>query len=132
MNARAAKTFKDVPAEAGSNGRPVPKICGLIAGRHKMPVNEYIFSSGVPDRDCLSFDKMERTVKAYLLEHGLIVRRDGKLHSTGQELVVYITGLTSAAAAVVTCCCEAQVPLSFMHYDKKMETYRKQEVLRGI
>ena len=87
---------------------------GLVAGRHEMPVKEYIFNS-IPD--VLDFEALsERAIQFW------------SKHWNCDKVVIYVTGLTSAVLAVVDAWLELNVGslLSFMHYDRETATYKEQ------
>lgn len=98
----------------------VPEQCdtisvGLCAGRHDLPVTEYIFHNIL---DPMDFEGMRRTAYEFVTNH-----------CSEKELIVYATGLTAALCAVVSMCQAYYVPLTVMHYDRDEGNYKPQRVL---
>lgn len=113
------------------------KIVGLVRGRHAMPVDEYIFD-GVEDP--MDFDGIYRQVDAWVSDHMCVGIKSGvpinaagytdvDLYKADSKLVVYVTGLSSALAAVISACAYNGVQLELMHYDTSSGEYRRQCVL---
>ena len=109
---------------------------GLIAGRHPMPVTDYIFSKV---DDLFDFKGLDRQVENFLVTKvGIKLKTDPALNQYGagltkvyqgkKELVVYISGLTQAIVAVVACCARNGVHLTVMHYNIEDGTYIPQKV----
>lgn len=100
---------------------------GLINNRHSMPVKDYIFES------------IKNEIKKFILEkigvhtvlnHG-INQTDSQsvsVYSGKDELVCYITGLSSVTAALVQVCAEYGVELTLMHYNRDTDTYVPQVI----
>ena len=91
------------------------RTVGLCAGRHEIPVEEYLFPD--PIEDPLDFDAMYKRAMSVVPESG--------------HLTVYVTGLTAAMLAVVAACESKYCTLYAMHYDKTTGTYKRQVVLNG-
>ena len=89
---------------------------GLCASRHPMPVSEYIFPETL---DPMAFDDMEKTASAF------IAFIDGM---AGNSLVVYVTGLTAATAAVIKVCALRGIGLTLMHYNRETGEYVPQKI----
>lgn len=88
---------------------------GLCAGRHDLPVTEYIFAEIL---DPMDFAGMQKTAYEFVTSNCI-----------GKELVVYATGLTAALCAVISMCEAHYVPLTVMHYDRDEGNYKPQRVL---
>ena len=88
---------------------------GLVKGRHEMPVKGYLFKGEI---DPMDFAGMYLRVAAYLACH----------IDVDQRLVVYVTGLTAATAAVIKACAERGVPLTLMHYNRETGSYVPQQI----
>lgn len=86
---------------------------GLCASRHPMPVSGYIFPETV---DPMAFDAMEKTASAFV--EGM----------AGKGLVVYVTGLTAATAAVIKVCALRGTSLTLMHYNRDTGEYVPQKI----
>lgn len=109
---------------------------GLCAGRHQMPVQEYIFPEPISvfDPEAINYHAAE-----WVENHCGLHRRwgiglnqadnDDVLVFSGEvELVLYVTGLTVATAAVIRACALNGVALTLMHYDPQRGEYYPQEV----
>ena len=109
---------------------------GLVKGRHEMPVSRYVFEAIADPTD---FEGMARVASDFVLQEvGIIIRVGRPLNGadytdlpcyTGVcELVVYVTGLTAAAAAVIRACAIYGVTLTLMHYDREAGGYVPQRI----
>ena len=109
---------------------------GLVCGRHSMPVDEYIFDS---IEDVLDFASLDKRVCAFIEERvGLTRSTEPGLNQMSYEdvlccvgsksLVVYVTGLTAATAAVIACCARCGVNLTLMHFDASTGEYKAQKL----
>ena len=103
---------------------------GLIRGRHPLPVNEYIFES---IEDVLDFDHLNEVVVGFIKTHcnptfewGCGVNQadytDIRVR-TGDDLNVYVTGLTAATAEVVAAAAEFGINLTLWHFDRDTGDY---------
>ena len=105
---------------------------GLIAGRHPLPVNEYIFSSSI--EDVFNFDYLEQVINEFLSQKvaGIeeCITEDGNTFESGYDsLTVYITGLTCVTAALIKCCSEKNIPLTLMHFNNVSGEYIPQVII---
>lgn len=108
-------------------------IVGLCAGRHDMPVGEFIFPTEVDPTD---FRAMSRTVDAFLdarvgthLSNYGTRFNDNEMSdievTTGNHpLIVYVTGLTA--------CVYRGIELTLMHYDRTTGGYLPQAVIGNM
>lgn len=113
-------------------------VVGLCAGRHDMPVGEFIFPTEVDPTD---FEGMQHTVDAFLdtrvgthLSNYGTRFNDNEMSdievTTGDRpLVVYVTGLTACVAAVIRGCVYRGIELTLMHYDRTTGAYLPQVVV---
>lgn len=106
----------------------IPGAVGLCAGRHEMPVSEYIFDQV---SDVFAFEKM-RTVALDFVRSHCDVREiggdDGVYHSVGfKPLNVIVTGLSSLTAEVVGACAELRTDLVLWHFDRESGEYVGQQ-----
>lgn len=111
-------------------------VAGLVAGRHPLPVELYVFETVQNPTD---FEGMQRVADQWVFDHCKPEVHFGVGPSQtdytdvpmniGTPLVLYVTGLTAALAAVVGACHRMGVPLTLMHYDSLREKYISQEVL---
>lgn len=116
-------------------------VVGLCAGRHDMPVGEFIFPTEVDPTD---FEGMQHTVDAFLdnrvgthLSNYGTRFNDNELSdievTTGDRpLVVYVTGLTACVAAVIRGCVYRGIELTLMHYDRTTGAYLPQVVVGNM
>lgn len=107
---------------------------GLIAGRHEMPVDEYIFNA---IENPMAFTTMDKIVVDWFkdnLDIGVTNGRainsasytDDEVWQSQSRLVLYVTGLTAATATVIKQAAFNGVPLTLMHYDSKSGGYQPQ------
>lgn len=113
-------------------------VVGLCAGRHDMPVGEFIFPTEVDPTD---FRAMSRTVDAFLdnrvgthlSNYGTRFNdneyADIEVTTGDRPLVVYVTGLTACVAAVIRGCVYRGIELTLMHYDRTTGGYLPQVVV---
>lgn len=111
-------------------------ICGLCASRHPLPVTEYIYPETV---NPLDFDGLRATAVKFVLDRVGVESvyaqpingndyTDTACFCGRRELVVYVTGLTAATAAVIAACAENGVHLTLMHYDRDSGDYKPQVI----
>jgi len=84
---------------------------GLCAGRHDLPVNNFIFADGditFPINPTSLFDIAATKLR--------------KLNY-GDSLIVYVTGLTPAVVAVIKYCSIRNVKLTLKHFDRATKNY---------
>ena len=91
---------------------------GLVSGRHSMPVEEYVFGGEI--KDPLNFAEMESTINNRFQELKI---------QEGDEINVYVTGLTAATVEVINTCRKYNVTLYLYHYDRDSNSYKKQTVM---
>lgn len=128
-------------------------VVGLCAGRHDMPVKEFIFPQVVDPTD---FEGMKSVAMDFIKSHvGTKPSMHGPLYNYcgvhpgydgyggidwesidymdfmdgDKPLVVYVTGLTACVAAVISACVSCGVDLTLMHYDRASGGYLPQVVL---
>lgn len=87
-------------------------VVGLVEGRHELPVDAYIYGE---IQDVLDFDFLQKRANEFISQL-----------SEGDSLVVYVTGLTAATAAVITACMNRKVHLVLKHYDRETGSYKNQ------
>ena len=89
---------------------------GLFAGRHELPVKNFIFTGEVSPVD---FKRMDEGSVCWLMQHT----------EPGDVLFLYVTGLTAATVAVIKACKTLGVGLVLMHFDRTSGRYVPQDVL---
>ena len=113
------------------------KHIGLIKGRHEMPVEEYIFESV---ENVFDFDAIRRHIEEYVVSNcdikvvnGCPVNGFGDTDIyKGDNLCVYITGLTCVSIALVEVCAKCGVNLTLMHFDMQSGEYKPQTINWGV
>ena len=84
---------------------------GLCAGRHDLPVSDFIFSDGD-----ITFPINPPT----LFNTASIKLRD---LNYGDKLVVYVTGLTPDVVAIIKYCSIRNIKLTLKHFDRDSNSY---------
>lgn len=104
---------------------------GLIAGRHDLPVSEFIFDEigNVLDFKAIS-DHISNFISTRVgvgSASGCGVNQrdysDVELFAGTRDLVVYVTGLTAVSTALVAVCALNGVDLTLMHFDRNSGEY---------
>ncbi len=101
---------------------------GLINNRHPMPVQNYIFEKEI--ENVFDFESIKNEIKEFILEKVGVhtVLNHGINQTDKNELVCYITGLSSVTAALVQVCAVYGVELTLMHYDRDTDEYVPQVI----
>ena len=113
------------------------KVVGLCAGRHDLPVEGYIFNREIDPTDTKAIEKVAFD---WVVENCAITRKYGiglnqadnedvKVFTSDTELVLYVTGLTIALAAVIKACMVNGVMLTLMHYNRELNDYFEQIII---
>lgn len=111
-------------------------VVGLCAGRHPMPVTEFIYTEAV---NPLDFDGLREIAANFIIDRVGVESvyaqpingndyTDTACFRGCRDLVVYVTGLTAATAAVIAACAESGVHLTLMHYDCEGKKYLPQKI----
>lgn len=111
-------------------------IVGLIAGRHDMPVKEYILKEV---ENVFDFDLMANKIEDWINSHLTFSTHMGgapnqadytdvSVWQSNQRLVVYVTGLTAVTAELIRVCFNKGVKLTLMHYDRDNNEYKPQVI----
>ena len=93
-------------------------ILGLVNGRHSMPVEEYVFGGEIKDPP--NFTEMASIIDDRFQELEI---------QEGDEVHVYVTGLTAATVEVINACKKHNVTLYLYHFDRDTNDYKKQTVM---
>lgn len=109
---------------------------GLIAGRHPLPVEEFIISEDIAAMDFAAIRRMVKERLVPLL--GISVRSgiglnqadatDVEVYESDVHLSVYVTGLTPVTAEVARFCALNGVRLTLLHYDRDSGEYLPQDL----
>ena len=102
-------------------------ICGMIDGRHSLPVKQYIFSDINGDL-FVDYDEQYRIAKARIEE--LMGNYNDNSRSKG--LCMYITGLASVQATIIKVCMDLKINLTLMHYNPESGGYYAQEIITSF
>ena len=99
-------------------------ICGMIDGRHPLPVKQYIFSS-------VNDDLLKNYEEQYLIARHRIEElvENYNDNSRSKGLCMYITGLASVQATIIKVCLDLELNLTLMHFDPKTGGYNAQELI---
>lgn len=94
-------------------------ICGLVADRHDMPIDLFIFDTIDSD---LMFDyyMQESMVREFILNH-INFDEDG---IPDKDIVLYLSGLQCALESVFLLCEELHINLTTAHYNTQINRYR--------
>ena len=95
---------------------------GLVADRHVMPVNDFIFKEALSKELMFDYDKIEEICKDYIKDM-IDFDKNGKAL---QGLIVYVTGIQCASSSLIKVANEMKVNLTFRHYDTDTKTYHTQ------
>ena len=112
---------------------------GLIAGRHNLPVNEYIINFEIEDIE-MDYMKIYNTIMDFIrykvgvtIKSGLGINNiwgsDNKIYVGKRHLIVYVTGLTIVTTELIAQCMINGVPLTLMHYNNKTGKYFSQLII---
>lgn len=115
-------------------------IVGLCAGRHSLPVSDYVFDTEVNPVDLTAMRRVA-VRKLEALFDGRFESRmvnaggmgDEVMYVTTTPLVVYATGLTAALLTVINVAVEMGVyDITVMHFDRDTCGYYPQRISTGI
>ena len=96
---------------------------GMINGRHDMPVDIFIFDN-VSESLMVDFPRQYR--KAYSRIQEILDSKTS--NSTANNLIVYVTGLTSVLASVIRVCLDLKVNLRLLHWNPNRGKYYPQDI----
>lgn len=116
VECKRANVNKDIVQIANDSIR-----VGLVADRHVMPVNDFIFKEALSKELMFDYDKIEEICRDYIKD--MIDFDNGKAL---QSLIVYVTGIQCASSSLIKVTNEMKVNLTFRHYDTDTKTYHTQ------
>lgn len=87
----------------------------LCAGRHETGCDKSVFPATVDPADFDGMDEMAGAALANL--------------EPGDQLALYVTGLTAATAAVIKYCVLYRIGLLLYHFDRETNSYHAQRVV---
>jgi len=110
---------------------------GLVAGRHEMPVEEYVFDIV---SDPLNTNDLYTTayIKLYKLfskeyKTSIVTNTDGVDEYSPKKyrghVDLYVSGLTTALIAVINAANVLDIHITLWHYDRDSEEYYPQEII---
>lgn len=114
-----------------------PVVVGLIKGRHKMPVEDYIFNEAI--EDVHDYESIRRHICKFI-EKKINVRKSIGVPINGADygdylifygvypLTVYVTGLTAVTAELIGVCARNGVALTLMNHDSSTGDYKEQVI----
>lgn len=91
---------------------------GLVADRHNMPVNDFIFKTSLSKSIMFDYDKIEDICREYIDEMVDFVNGESQ-----QKLIVYVTGIQCVLSSLIKVTNEKKVNLTLRHYDSDTNTY---------
>ena len=108
-------------------------ICGLIAERHDIPCEEFIFSEAIPSNMMHNYDYQYKQCMEFIKNHITFSKSTYKLNSeetilASADIICYMTGCQSVLGALVKACFESRVNLTLMHYDTDIREYHPQVI----
>ena len=91
---------------------------GLVADRHNMPVNDFIFKTSLSKSIMFDYNRIEDICREYIDE--MVDFINGKAQ---QKLIVYVTGIQCVLSSLIKVTNEKKVNLTLRHYDSDSNTY---------
>lgn len=97
---------------------------GLVADRHDIPINEFIYNK--IDSDLMfDYSRQEEIARKFILNN---IEFNSNTGEPEKQLVVYATGLQCALTSVIKICYSLEINLIIKHYDSAKKLYRSQVV----
>lgn len=92
---------------------------GLVAERHDMPVDSFIFDKPISKKIMFDYDRLERLCKEFI-EDNIDFDKDG---NSKQTLIVYVTGIQCALSSLIKVANKMKVNLVLRHYNSDTDSY---------
>jgi len=121
-NVSKINTAKDKEKEIYVLSRDTVIEVGLVADRHEMPVDRFIFGS-ISHGQVNDFSQLKRVAEHFIKTN---VKFDSKGYAIN-SIRCYCTGLQSALNAFIVACVNNKVNYSLMHYDTCSGRFLEQE-----
>ena len=102
---------------------------GLIADRHPMPVNKFIFPESFDQELMFNYPEQERIVRDFIRNN---FDFDEYNNNKIKQLKLYVSGMQCAYGAVMKVCIDMGVNLITMHYNAKTGSYVPQYINGNI
>lgn len=103
---------------------------GMFTGRHEMPIfiNKFIFNKPMSKSNLFNFEMMDDIVERFIKDNFKItVDKDG-VYRSDKEMILYLTGLSSALASIIKLTAKYNINLTLAHFDNVSETYVLQRI----
>jgi hypothetical protein len=100
---------------------------GLIADRHDMPVDSFIFSE-VPEHLMFNYTKQLEICNDFITKNFHFSKNENGDDYAKEALEVYATGLGCCLASIIRACSERHINLYLMHYNTKLDKYLRQNI----
>ena len=103
---------------------------GMFYGRHEMPayVNTFIFGKPLSVNNIFNFEMMDDIVEKFIKDNFVLSIDDDGNYFTNKELILYLTGLSSALASVIKITAKYNINLTLAHYDNDTDRYIDQKI----
>jgi transcriptional regulator with XRE-family HTH domain len=124
-NTQENQSIENEPTVIDASLSRIDLEVGLIADRHNMPVNKYVFSRAMDSKSMFDYGFMDSVVSKFLLEN--MYDDSGKVN---KNLILYTTGLTSATSSVIKMCSQMGINLTIKHFNTDTRDYESQIVFR--
>ena len=90
---------------------------GMVADRHNMPTNKYVFESISPNL-MFDYDKMDKIAMDKVLKE--VTDNKGNVKA---GIALYVTGLTGALGSIAKACYDCKINLTLLHYNSDTKKY---------
>lgn len=106
--------------------KPIEKLktvrCGLIDGRHNMPVSKYVYKESFDQELMFNFDEQYDIAIKFIEDN---IKFDDK-GIPQKNIILYTTGYQAALVSFLKACDDKKINVSVMHYNAVSSTYVKQ------
>lgn len=95
--------------------------CGLVADRHDIKIDKFIFEEALSEELMFDYDEQERICREFINNN--IKFENGK---ATQKLVIYTTGMQCALGSISKVTEQMKVDLTLKHYNSRLKKYSAQ------
>lgn len=95
--------------------------CGLVADRHDMKIDKFIFEEALSEELMFDYDEQERICKEFIANNIKFENGVAK-----QKLVIYTTGMQCALGSISKVTEQMKVDLTLKHYNSRLKKYSAQ------
>ena len=120
--------FDNFSFSLASKNNSITVEAGLVADRHTMPVEKFIYSEALDQQLMFNYPEQERIAKDFL-RMNFDFDPNGDDSKKVKVLKLYITGMQCAYGAVMKSCMEMGVNLIAMHYNNTSGSYVPQYIV---